>query len=207
MGYQYLVISDHSRALKVFGGLSEEQVLDQIEAVRKTDRKTRGIRLLTGIEVDIKSDGSLDLADEVLAKLDFVTASVHSAFKQNRERMTERMVRAVRNEHVDAIGHPTGRLLGARDAYEVDLDAVMREAAKHGTAMEINANPHRLDLNDQACRRAKELGVKIVINTDAHATDHFELMRFGVATARRGWLTRRDVLNTLTLKQLMGRRS
>lgn len=204
-GYEYLVISDHTRALKVFGGLSAEEMLEEIEEVRKAGRKVPGIRLFTGAEVDIKSDGSLDLPDEVLAKLDFVTASVHSGFKQSREKVTGRIVRAIRSEHVDAIGHPTGRLISSRKAYDVDLDAVMTEAAKRGKCLEINAHPERLDLNDQECRRAKELGVTMVINTDAHAVQNFDLMRFGVATARRGWLEKSDILNTLPVKQVTAR--
>ncbi len=201
-GYEYIVISDHSRALKVFGGLSAEEMLEEVEEIKKTNRKVPGIRLLTGAEVDIKSDGSLDLPDEVLSKLDFVTASVHSGFKQSRETVTARILKAIRSEHVDAIGHPTGRLIGLRKSYDVDLDAVITEAAKRGTFLEINAHPQRLDLNDQACRRAKELGAKMVISTDAHAVENFDLMRFGVATARRGWLEKGDVLNTLPLKRL-----
>lgn len=202
-GYEYLAISDHSKALKIFGGLTAERLADQIEAVREAARRVPGIRLLTGIEVDIKSDGSLDLPDAVLATLDVVTASVHSGFKQGRAQMTERILGAVRNPHVDVIGHPTGRLIGSRDPYEVDLDAVIREAARCGKALEVNSHPERLDLNDQGCRRAKELGARIVINTDAHDTDQLDTMRFGVATARRGWIERADVVNALPLPGLL----
>jgi DNA polymerase (family 10) len=202
-GYRYLALCDHTRALKIFGGLSGEEVLEQVIEVRKASSKVPGIKLLTGVEVDIKSDGSLDLPDAVLARLDFVTASVHSGFKQHREKMTARIVSALRHEHVDSIGHPTGRLLGAREPYDVDLEVLLQEAARQGKCLEINAHPERLDLSDQACRRARELGVKLVINTDAHSTDDLDLMRFGVATARRGWLEKQDVLNALPLQTLL----
>ena len=146
--------------------------------------------------MDIRADGALDLPDEALAKLDFVTASVHSAFKQEEKVMTQRIIRAMENPNVDCIGHLTGRLLGRREGYAVDVDAVLKAAARTGTAIELNANPLRLDLTDQACRRAKDLGVKVVINTDAHGVEDLQLMRFGVAVARRGWLEKSDVLNT-----------
>jgi DNA polymerase (family 10) len=145
--------------------------------------------------MDIRADGTLDLPDAALAKIDFVTASVHSAFKQDEEKMTRRILKAISNPNVDCIGHLTGRLLGRREGYAVDVDAVLKAAARNGTAIELNANPLRLDLTDQACRRAKELGVKVVINTDAHNTEDLHLMRYGVATARRGWLEKSDVLN------------
>jgi len=194
-GYRYIVISDHTRALKVFGGLDADRLRRQIAEVKKVDARQRGIRVLTGTEVDIRADGSLDMPDDVLAQLDFVTASVHSAFKQDRDTMTRRILRAVEHPHVDSIGHPTGRLLGEREGYEVDLDAILKAAARTGTVLELNAHPARLDLNDRACRRAKELGVKVAINTDAHDAEQLDLMRFGVATAQRGWLEKRDVLN------------
>jgi len=194
-GYRYLVISDHTRALKIFGGLDASRLLEQIEEVKRVNARVRGIRVLTGTEVDIRADGTLDMADEVLAKLDFVTASVHSGFAQDRDTMTRRILAAIENPHVDSIGHLTGRLLGERDGYDVDVDAILRAAARTGTALELNAHPARLDINDQACRRAKELGVKVAINTDAHDVEQLDLMRFGVATAQRGWLERSDVLN------------
>jgi len=196
LGYRYIAFCDHTRLLKVFGGLSEKDVLKQVEEIRELDGKIKGIRLLAGTEVDIRSDGVLDLSDEVLAVLDVVTASIHSAFKQPEKRMTARLIRAIENPHVDVIGHPTGRLLGARDAYALDLDAVLKAAAATGTAVELNAHPARLDLNDVACRRAKELGVKVAVNTDAHDAQQLHLIRYGVATAQRGWLEKKDVVNT-----------
>ncbi len=198
LGYKYIAICDHTRALKVFGGLDAVRLRQQIAAVRKKDRKLSGISILTGTEVDIRSDGSLDLPNHVLAKVDFVTASVHSGFKQGREAITRRIIKAIENPHVNSIGHLTGRLLGRREAYELDLEAILKAAARTGTALELNAHPARLDLTDQACRRAKELSVKIAINTDAHDTEQLALMRFGVATAQRGWLERSHVLNTRT---------
>jgi DNA polymerase (family 10) len=201
-GYEYVVISDHSPALKVFGGLTEKRFLEQMAAIREVNGRLKGITVLSGAEVDIRSDGSLDLPDALLARLDLVTASVHSAFKQRRETMTQRLISAIRNPHVDVIGHPTGRLIGSREPYDLDLDAVIREAGAHGKILEINAQPERLDLGDQACRRAKELGVRLAISTDAHSTDQLEYMRFGVAVARRGWLEGTDVLNAQPLREL-----
>jgi DNA polymerase (family 10) len=152
--------------------------------------------------VDIKRDGSLDYPDEVLAELDFVVASVHSGWKMDRGAMTTRILKAMENPWVDCIGHPTGRLIGQREPYEVDMDEVLKAAARLGVAMEINAYPDRLDLKDVHARRAKELGVKLMINTDAHSAEQLELMCFGVATARRGWIEAKDVLNAQPLSQL-----
>ena len=195
LGRKYIAISDHTIALKVFGGLDVDGLMKEVAEVRAVAKKLRGITLLTGTEMDIRADGTLDLPDEALAKLDFVIASVHSAFKQDKEKMTQRIIKAVENPNVDCIGHLTGRLLGRREGYVVDVEAVLKAAARNGTAIELNANPLRLDLTDQACHRAKELGVKVVINTDAHNTEDLQLMRYGVATARRGWLEKSDVLN------------
>jgi DNA polymerase (family X) len=198
LGRKYIAISDHTRALKVFGGLDVDGLMNEVAEVRAVAKKLRGITLLTGTEMDIRADGTLDLPDAALETLDFVTASVHSAFKQDKEKMTRRIIRAIENPNVDCIGHLTGRLLGRREGYAVDVDAVLKAAAKTGTAIELNANPLRLDLTDQACRRAKELGVKVVINTDAHNTEDLQLMRYGVATAQRGWLEKPDLLNART---------
>jgi len=195
LGRKYIVISDHTRALKIFGGLDVDGLMKEVAAVRAAAKKLRDITLLTGTEMDIRADGTLDLPDSALAKLDFVIASVHSAFRQDKEKMTQRILKAVANPNVDCIGHLTGRLLGRREGYAVDVEAVLKAAARNGTAVELNANPLRLDLTDQACRRAKELGVQVVINTDAHSTEDLQLMRYGVATAQRGWLEKSNVLN------------
>lgn len=201
-GYEYLAISDHSRALRVFGGMDSDELLTQVKEIRQIDKEISGIKLLASVEVDILGDGSLDLPDDTLEQLDFVTASIHSGFQQPREKITERVISAIRNPNVNSIGHPTGRLLNRRSPFDIDMDAVIKDAAKHGVALEINANPHRLDLTDVACRRAADQGVMIVINTDAHDTDDLGLMRFGVSVARRGWLSKKNILNALPLKEL-----
>ena len=196
-GYRYIAITDHSKNLAFANGLDDKRALEHIARIRAADEAIEGIKILAGVEVDILADGALDLSDEVLAQMDLVIASVHSHFNQSNQEMTERVVRAVENPHTSIIGHPTGRLLLRRDAYPLDLDAVLRAAAQKKVAMELNAYPDRLDLNDRHLRLAKQHGVKIVINTDAHHTSHMEKIRFGVLQARRAWLTREDVLNTL----------
>lgn len=196
-GYQYMAITDHSKNLAFANGLTDERALVHIERIRAAEKKMRGIRIFAGIEVDILTDGSLDLSDSVLEQMDIVIASVHSQFNQDRDTMTGRLLRAIANPNVSVIGHPTGRLLLRRDAYQFDLDAVLKAAAKHKVAMELNAYPDRLDLCDVHLRMAKQNGVKIVINTDSHHTSHLEKMRYGVTQARRAWLSKDDVLNTL----------
>jgi DNA polymerase (family 10) len=202
-GYVYVAITDHSGGIGVAGGLSEERILEQIEQVRRVARSRDDIHVLTGSEVDIKRDGTLDFPDEILAQLDWVIASVHSGFNQTEEQMTARIIRAMENPHVDAIAHPTGRLIGKRAAYAVDLEAVFAAAASTQTALEINSFPERLDLVDIHVRRAKELGVMLVIDTDAHAPVHMDNMRYGVAMARRGWLEARNVLNAMPYGDLV----
>jgi DNA polymerase (family 10) len=165
--------------------------------------RVQGIKILAGTEVDILADGKLDYSDKVLAQLDLVVAAVHSSFKMPKEKMTERIIKAFQNKHVHIFAHPTGRLIGERDPYEVDLEEVLQAAKKYNVAIEINAHPKRLDLTDIYCKRAKELGVKLVISTDAHSTDQLELMKYGVITARRGWLEARNVLNTFPIKKLL----
>lgn len=203
-GYQYLAITDHSKALAMTGGLDEARLGEQIAEITRLNRTLAPFRILTGIEVDILRDGSLDLAEELLDELDFVIASIHSNFKLSRAEMTARMIRAIENPVVDLIAHPTGRVVGAREPYELELGAVIAAAAHAGTMLEINAN-NRLDLNDLAARAAREAGVTLVINTDAHSAHDFDTMRFGVLTARRAWLTRAEVLNTLPLEELLNR--
>lgn len=205
LGYRYIAVTDHSPSEPVANGLSVERLRQRREEVEAARKAVRGIAILEGTEVDIKRDGGLDYPGEVLAELDFVVASVHSGWKMERGAMTERIAKAIENPWVDCIGHPTGRLLGQREPYELDMEAVLQAAARHGVAMEINSYPDRLDLNDVHARRAKELGVKLLINTDAHSADHLDLIRFGVATARRGWIEAGDVLNTLTASELRKR--
>jgi DNA polymerase (family X) len=196
-GYKYMAITDHSKNLAFANGLDDKRAVEHIQRIRKVGEHTEGIRILAGIEVDILTDGELDLSDSVLSEMDIVIASVHSQFAQEPAKMTERLIRAIENPNTSLIGHPTGRLLLRRDAYGFDMDAVLQAAAKHKVAMELNAYPDRLDLNDRHLRMAKERGVKIVINTDSHHTSHLEKIRFGVLQARRAWLTKSDVLNTL----------
>jgi len=196
-GYEYMAITDHSKNLAFANGLTDERALAHIEKIRAVGKKMKGIRIFAGIEVDILGDGSLDLSDPVLEQMDIVIASVHSQFNQDREAMTARLLKAIANPNTSLIGHPTGRMLLRRDAYQFDLDAVFKAAAQHKVAMELNSYPDRLDLCDVHLRMAKQHGVKIVINTDSHHTSHMEKLRYGVTQARRAWLTKDDVLNTL----------
>lgn len=197
-GYSYIAITDHSKALAMTNGLDETRALQHIERIRQVERELEGrIRIFTGIEVDILADGALDMADEVLAQMDVVIASVHSRFEQSREETTERILRAIENPNVRILGHPTGRLILRREPVAVDTAAILRRAAQHGVAMEHNAAPDRLDLCDRDMRLAKELGCKIVINTDAHDYRTLGKMSYGVRQLRRAWLEPKDVLNTL----------
>jgi DNA polymerase (family 10) len=202
-GYQYIVICDHSKSLKIAHGLDETRLMKQMEEIDRLNEKMKGFQILKGTEVDILSDGKLDLSEKALEKLDFVVASVHSAFKQGKERMTRRIVRALENPCLHVLGHPSGRLLGARDPYEVEMGEVMEAAQKYGKALEVNAYSERLDLDDIHCRKAKEMGIRVGIGTDSHHLDQMWMMSLGVAVARRGWLETKDVLNFLSLKELL----
>ena len=204
-GYSYIAITDHTRGLGVAHGLDEKRLAEEIKLIDEANRKLSGFRVLKGTEVDIRSDGRLDLPDDALAGLDIVVASIHSGFKQTQAQITARLISAVRNPCVSVIAHPTGRLIGEREAYAVDVEAVLKEAAKYGVAMEINAYPLRLDLNDLHAKMAKELGVPLVISTDTHVTSQFDFMTYGVSIARRGWVEKKDVLNTLESDQLIKR--
>ncbi|MCL4459158.1 MAG: DNA polymerase/3'-5' exonuclease PolX [Chloroflexi bacterium] len=206
-GYEYLAICDHSQSLGIARGLSLERVREQRKTIIELNKKLYPFRLLAGIEVDIRGDGTLDYDDEVLQAFDLVSASIHSGFGQSKERITQRLIGAIQNPYVDVICHPTGRLIGKREAYELDLEAVLEAAAQTYTALEINAAPDRLDLDDIGARRAVELGIPLVINTDAHSTSQLGFARYGIATARRGWVDSRSVLNTLPLEQLLARLS
>jgi DNA polymerase (family X) len=196
-GYKYIAITDHSKNLAMANGLDDVRAEAHIQKIRKVAKKFDDIKVLSGIEVDILADGELDLSDGVLAQMDVVIASVHSHFNQEPAKMTERLLAAIGNPNVSILGHPTGRLLLRREAYAFDMDAILKAAAKKKLAMELNAFPDRLDLCDRDLRMARDLGVKIVINTDSHHTSHLDKMRFGVLQARRAWLTRADVLNSL----------
>jgi DNA polymerase (family 10) len=197
-GYEYIAITDHSKNLAMTNGLDEARALEHVKRIREVDREMEGrIRVFTGIEVDILADGELDLPDEVLAEMDVVIASVHTLFNQPREQLTERVLRAIENPYVRILGHPTGRLLLRREAFAIDLPAVLRKAAELGVAVEHNAAPERLDLSDRDLRLAKELGCKIVVNTDAHDTRHLDKMKYGIRQLRRARLTTQDALNTL----------
>jgi DNA polymerase (family 10) len=203
MGYEYIAITDHSKSLKVARGLDEKRLKEQMELIKKLNQSIEGFRILSGIEVDILSDEILDFDDEILKELDVVVASIHSGFKQDREKLTRRILAACENPHVDIIAHPTGRMLGKRDPYDVDMDLILKAAAETGTILEINSSPDRLDLNDLMSKRAKEMGVKISIDTDAHEKDGLKDMKYGVWVARRGWLEKKDVINTLPLDELL----
>ncbi|MGC2298848.1 MAG: DNA polymerase/3'-5' exonuclease PolX [Acidobacteriaceae bacterium] len=197
-GYEYIAITDHSKNLAMTMGLDDARAVEHIKRIRTVDAEMEGkIRVFAGIEVDILADGALDLSDEVLAQMDVVIASVHSLFNMPEQQMTERMLRAIENPYTRILGHPTGRLLLRREPYQLDLGAILRRAAELGVAVEHNAYPDRLDLCDRDLRLAKELGCRIVINTDAHHTSHLAKMRYGIEQLRRAWLTKQDVLNTL----------
>lgn len=202
-GYEYVAIADHSRGLGIARGLTEARIRAQRRAIEQLNQRLAPFRVLHGIEVNIRRDGSLDYPDEVLREFDVVTASVHSGFDQSEEAMTARILAALRNPYVDILGHPQGRLLGKREGYAVDLEAVLAAARETGVALEINSQPDRLDLDDVWARRARANGVRLVVDTDAHATGQLALLRYGVAVARRGWLERQDLLNTRPLADLL----
>ena len=200
-GYKYMAITDHSKNLAFANGLDDKRAEEHIKHIRAVNEQTDGITIFAGIEVDILGDGSLDLSNSVLEQMDLVIASVHSHFGQSPGEMTDRLLKAIANPNTSIVGHPTGRLLLRRDAYQFDVDAILKSAAKYKVAMELNAYPDRLDLCDRHLRLAKQHGVKIIINTDSHHTSHLDKIRFGVLQARRAWLTKDDVLNTLPVKQ------
>jgi len=203
LGHQYIALTDHSKAVTVANGMDEKRTLEQIKKIHAANARGLGIRLLAGIEVDILKDGQLDLDDEVLAQLDVVVASVHSYMNLERSAMTERLLAAIENPYLQIIAHPTGRLLLRRDPFEYDMERVLDAARANGVAMECNSYPDRLDLKDTYLRMAKDRGVKIVISTDSHSTGNLEFIRYGVQMARRGWLEKKDVLNTLPLDEFL----
>jgi len=203
MGYAYIAITDHSKAVRVAGGLDEKGLARHLQEIEKVGRQISGMRIFKGVEVDILADGSLDLKDDILKECDVVLASVHSRFNMEEGEMTRRIIKAIQNPHVSILAHPTGRLILEREAYKVNLKEVFQAAIDRGVVMEINAYPDRLDLRDVDARMAKEMGAKLVISTDAHSIVQLELMKFGVFTARRGWVEAKEVINTLPLPALL----
>ena len=202
-GYQYLAITDHSQYLKVANGLTRERLLRQKEEIKKLNGKYDDILILSGVEMDILPDGTLDYDDELLAEMDFVIASIHSAFSQPREKIMDRLKTALENAHVDLIAHPTGRKIGRREGYDVDVDLLIQLAKETNTALELNANPNRLDLAAEYLRKAQENGVKILINTDAHQLDTLKHMEIGVSAAKKGWIKKSTVINALDKYELL----
>jgi DNA polymerase (family 10) len=200
--YEYIGITDHSESLKVAGGVSKEDLMKNIEMVRRVSGKTEGVRVLMGAEVEIRNDGTLDYPDGVLKDLDFVVGAVHSGFKMDEKEMTDRIVAAMSNDYLTILAHPTGRVIEQREPYQVNVDKMMDVALEKGVFLEINALPERLDLNDLNCRKAKDRRITLSIGTDAHSIPQLDYMMFGVATGRRGWLGKKDVINTLPLKDL-----
>jgi DNA polymerase (family 10) len=196
-GYKYMAITDHSKNLAFANGLDDPRAVAHIQKIHEANDRIDGITIFAGIEVDILADGDLDLSNDVLAQMDLVIASVHSVFNQDPAKMTDRLLKAISNPNTSIIGHPTGRLQLRRDAYQFDMEAILTSAARHKVAMELNSYPDRLDLNDIHLRQAKQRGVKIVINTDSHHISHLDKIRYGILQARRAWLTKNDVLNTL----------
>jgi DNA polymerase (family X) len=204
LGHEYIAITDHSKAVTVANGLDEKRMAVHIKKLHAANEKGLGIRVLAGSEVDILKNGKLDYSDEILAQLDVVVCSIHSYFNLDRAELTERMLAAIENPYTQIIGHPTGRLLLRREALDYDMEKVLDACAKHGVAMECNSYPDRLDLKDVYLRMCKEKGVKVVISTDSHNTANLAFIRYGVTMARRGWLEKKDVINTLEVKEFLG---
>jgi DNA polymerase (family 10) len=207
LGYVYWGVCDHSVGLGMVGGLDGERLAAQAEEIAQLnaqyEREGLNFRLLRGTEVEILADGTLGLPDEVLAKLDVVVASIHSGLRQDRDTITARALKAIRNPHVDILGHPTGRMIESRPPSEIDMEQVLEACAATGTVVEINAHPSRLDVSDVYARRALELGCKLAINCDAHVRSGMEFMEYGIATARRGWVEAKDVVNTYPLAEML----
>jgi DNA polymerase (family 10) len=202
-GYSYMLVTDHSQSLHIANGLSPERLRKQLAEIDRVNAKLKGFKLLKGSEVDILPDGTLDMSEELLKRLDVAYVAIHSKFKMKRDEMTARVVRAMENPYAGILAHPTGRLIGVRDAFEIDMQEVIRAAARTGTAIEINAHPARLDLDAATCRAAAAAGVMIGIGTDSHVLDELDHMIYGIGTARRGWLEKKHILNTRTARELL----
>lgn len=202
-GYEFIAVTDHSGGLGVAHGLNAERLMHQLEEIKRVNKKLKGIRIMAGVEVDIRSDGSLDLPQEILHNLDIVIAAVHSAMNQNQEQMTGRILAALENPDVDILAHPTCRLIGVREPVAIDMEAVFKAAIKNNKVLEINAMPSRLDLRDVHIQRAREMGIKLALGTDSHSISHLGFMRFGVGIARRGWCEAGHILNTWKLREVL----
>ncbi len=203
LGYEYIAFSDHAEKLKVAGGLTVKQFESLIGKIRDLNDSSSGIRILSGVELNIDNDGNVDFDEDFLARFDVVTASIHSGFNQSREQLTERALTVLNNPYVDILGHPSGRIIMRRPPFKIDMIKVIDEAAKNNKVLELNSYPDRLDLNDEHLKEAKIKGVKIAICTDAHLADHMDYIFYGIAQARRGWLSKEDVINTFSLKKLL----
>ncbi|MDE5412369.1 DNA polymerase/3'-5' exonuclease PolX [Alkalihalobacterium chitinilyticum] len=200
-GYSYIAITDHSQYLKVANGLTEERLIEQMKEIKRVNEEYDDFKIFTGIEMDILPNSTLDFSDELLEQVDFVIGSIHSSFSQDRETIMKRLTTALRNNHVDLIAHPTGRLIGRRSGYDVDIEMLIQLAKETDTALELNANPHRLDLSAEWLKKAQDAGVKLSINTDAHHSDHFDFMEIGVGVARKGMIKKETVINTFTREE------
>jgi len=203
IGYEYLVITDHASPLGIIHGLNEERLLKQMNEIDKINKRISGIKILKGIEVDIKADGSLFIEDNVLSQLDFVLGAIHSGFKMDKKDMTMRLIRAIKNPQIDAIAHPFGRIIQKREGYQMDFPEILKVAKETKTALEINAHESRLDLRDAHIRQAVDAGVKMTIGTDVHNVNYFKMMELGIAQARRGWAEKKDILNTLSVDDFL----
>ncbi|MFA6169659.1 MAG: DNA polymerase/3'-5' exonuclease PolX [Candidatus Margulisiibacteriota bacterium] len=210
LGYEYIAVTDHTQSARIAGGLTAKESIKELEEIDELNAKLKGFRILKGVEIDILPDGTLDYPDSVLKEFEVVIAAVHSNFKMEKSKMTGRINKALENKYVNILSHPTGRIIGKRDPYEVEIEEIFKTAKETGTFMELNAYPERLDLKDTHCRRAGELGLELAIDTDSHAANQLVNMKYGVMTARRGWLKKSDVINTLPggrlLKKLMRKR-
>jgi DNA polymerase (family 10) len=202
MRYNFIGITDHSQSLKIANGLSEERVDKKIKEITKLNKKFSNFKILCGTECDIKTDGTLDYNNKILKKFDFVYIGIHSSFKMDKKKMTDRIIKSMYNENVNFLAHPTGRLIGKRDPYEVDIEKIIDVAKETGIFLEINAFPDRLDLDDIHSKLAKEKKIRFVLGTDSHSINHLPFIRFGIATARRGWLEKKDIINTYPLKDI-----
>jgi DNA polymerase (family 10) len=203
LGLEYIAITDHTGELRIAGGMDEKEILKYFAEIDKVDKELRGIRILKGLETNIRKDGTIDVSDKVLAKADIVLASVHSNFKMSRQDITKRICKAMENPYVDIIAHPTARVIQGRHGYDVDFDELFKCAKRTGTVLEINSYPDRLDLNDVHIKKAIEAGVKLSIGTDSHSKTQLRNIELGIAQARRGWATSKDIINTLNFSELI----